>query len=131
MAVNEATFVSALLQQEYGTPATQLKTYLWLTPFYNLQKGTGNEQFLKDIPVRVYHDTDIAWQLQNRRRSAYEANFLNASELILRLQLLKNESAEFVTGKTGYRSNGMRHPHSWNIVDETELIQWMKKIIEK
>lgn len=131
VAVNEAKYVSALMKREHGTPAENLKKYLWLTPFYNLEKGEGNEKFLKDIPVRVYHDVDIAWQLKNRRRSAYEANFLNSSELILRLMLLKNDAAEFITGKTGYRSNGMQHPHAWSIVDEVEFIQWMKKIIEK
>ncbi len=131
VAVGEAKAVSALMQREHGTPKTNLQTYKWLTPFYNLQKGEGNEKYLKDIPVRVYHDVDIVWRLQNRRQSGYEANFLNSSELILRLMLMKNEKAEFVKGRTGSRSNGQRHPHSWNIVDEVELIQWMKKIVEK
>jgi hypothetical protein len=131
MAVNEAKFVSALMRQEHGTPKEKLATYRWLTPFYYEEKGEGNEQFLKSIPVRVYHDVDIVWRLQNRRQSVYEGNYLNSSELVLRLMLMKNEAAEFVKGRTGYRSNGMRHPHSWNIVDEIELIQWMKKIIEK
>jgi hypothetical protein len=131
VAVGEAKFVSALMQQEHGTPKANLQTYKWLTPFYNLQKGEGNEKYLKNIPVRVYHDVDVVWRLQNRRQSAYEGNYLNSSELILRLMLMKNEAAEFVKGRTGYRSNGMRHPHSWNIVDEVEFIQWMKKIVEK
>ncbi len=131
VAVGEAKSVTALMQREHGTPKTNIQTYKWLTPFDRLQKGDGNEKYLKDIPVRVYHDVDILWRLQNRRQSGYEANFLNSSELILRLMLMKNEAAEFIKGKTGYRPNGMRHPHSWNIVDEVEFIQWMKKIIEK
>jgi pimeloyl-ACP methyl ester carboxylesterase len=131
VAVGEAKFVSALMQREYGTPQANLKTYQRLTPFYNQQKEQGNEKYLKDIPVRVYHNVDVAWQLQNRRRSIYEANYLNSSELILRLLLMKNDAAEFIKGRTGYRSNGMRHPHSWNIVDEVEFIQWMKRIVEK
>lgn len=131
MAVNEARTVSAVMQREHGTPVANLQTYLQLTPFYALQKGEGNEKYLKDIPVRVYHDVDVVWQLQNRRRSVYEANYLNSSEMILRLLLMKNVRAEFVKGRTGYRSNGMRHPHSWNIVDEVEFIQWMKKIVEE
>lgn len=131
VAVAEAKYVSKLMQAEHGSPRDNAATYQWLTPFYNLQKGPGNEKYLKDIPVRVYHDVDIVWQLKNRRRSAYEANFLNASEMILRLMQMKNEAAEFVRGRIGYRSNGMRHPHSWNIIDEVEFVQWMKKIIPK
>lgn len=131
MAVGEAKFVSALMEKEHGNPKTNLKEYQWLTPFDHLKKEAGNEQYLKDIPVRVYHDVDIVWRLQNRRQSAYEVNFLNSSEMILRLMQMKDEGAEFVKGRTGYRSNGMRHPHSWNIVDEIEFIQWAKKILEK
>lgn len=131
VAVGEAKFVSELMQREHGSPKTNLKAYQWLTPFYYQQKGEGNEKYLKDVPVRVYHDVDIVWQLQNRRRSVYEANYLNSSELILRLLLMKNNEAEFVKGRAGYRSNGMRHPHSWNIVDEVEFIRWMKRILEK
>lgn len=131
VAVNEAKFVSGIMKTEHGTPQADPDVYKWLTPFNVALKTPGNEQYLKDIPVRVYHDVDVAWQLQNRRRSVYEANFLNSSEMILRLVMLKNPSAEFIQGRTGYRSNGMRHPHSWNIVDEVAFIQWMKKVLEK
>lgn len=131
MAAGEAKFVSALMQQEHGTPTSNPEKYKWLTPFNVAQKETGNEKFLKDIPVRVYHDADIVWRLQNRMQSGYDANFLNASELILRLMVLKNQAAEFVKGRTGYRSNGMRHPHSWNIVDEQECVEWIKKILQQ
>jgi hypothetical protein len=39
-----------------------------------------------------------------------------------------NNEAEFMISKVqGKRNNGTRHPHSWNIVDETELVQWIKE----
>jgi hypothetical protein len=129
MAAGEASFVSALMMREHGSPATNPELYQWLTPFNMADKKPGNERFLKDIPVRVYHDVDIVWRLQNRLQSGYDANFLNASELILRLMVMKNNAAEFVKGRIGYRSNGMRHPHSWNIVDEVECLEWLKKIV--
>ncbi len=51
--------------------------------------------------------------------------------LISRLLLSGNEQAEFMTAKQpGYRSNGMRHPHSWSIVDEVEMVQWVLKSLE-
>jgi pimeloyl-ACP methyl ester carboxylesterase len=125
----EANFIQSMMKKEFGTPQTNLTTYIQLSPFYAGQKGSGSEQFLKSIAVRVYHDIDVAWQLKNRRRSLYDTNQLNSSEMINRLLLLGNEKAEFVQGKTGYRSNGMRHTHSWSIVDEVELIQWMKNLL--
>jgi hypothetical protein len=85
--------------------------------------------YLKDVAVRTYHDIDIAWVIEERQRSAFDTNFLNASELIKRLRALGNERAEFIqSDQKGYRSNGMRHPHSWSIVDEVECIQWIKTI---
>ncbi|MEQ8475315.1 hypothetical protein [Fulvivirga sp.] len=130
--VGEAQFVSEIMTREIGTPTTNKANYDRLTPFDADLDKPGNEQFLKNIGVRVYHDVDIVWQLENRRRSLFDSNALAASELINRLLLLDNEKAEFMPAKQpGYRSSGFRHPHSWSIVDEVELIQWVNKNLNK
>ncbi|MFM7857623.1 MAG: hypothetical protein ACKO96_38310, partial [Flammeovirgaceae bacterium] len=101
------------------------------SPFYAASNEPGNERFLKNTAVRVYHDMDVVWQLQNRRRSLYDNNALCSSELINRLLLMGNDKAAFVqSDRKGYRSNGMRHTHSWSIVDEVECIQWIKEVLE-
>jgi hypothetical protein len=127
--VFEAKFVSEKMTKEIGTPESNPKRYDELTPFNHRLTEPGNERYLKNIAVRVYEDIDVEWQLKQRRRSLYDSNALGASELINRLMLMGNERAEFVTSKQpGMRSNGMRHPHSWSIVDEVECIQWMLKL---
>lgn len=127
--VFEAKMISEMMKKEIGTPETNAKRYNELTPFNHELTEPGNERFLKNMAVRVYEDIDVEWQLKNRRRSLYDNNALEASELISRLLLLGNEQAEFITAKQpGYRSNGMRHPHSWSIVDEVECIQWCLKL---
>ena len=94
------------------------------------KKYGENEKFLKNTSVRAYHDVDIAWRLINRNQTVHNSNYEVTAELINRLMLMGNKKAEFMQSfKTGYRSNGRRHPHSWSIVDEVEFIQWMKKII--
>jgi len=116
---------------EIGDPVRNVDIYNKLTPFNSSLSESGNEKFLRNTPVRVYEDIDVEWQLQNRRRSLYDSNALDASELINRLLLSGNERAEFMTAKQpGYRSSGLRHPHSWSIVDEVELIQWALKNLE-
>ena len=123
--VSEANAVMEIMTREIGTPKTNPSRYNALTPFNRELTESGNEKFLKDIAVRVYEDLDPVWQLENRRRSLYDNNAADASELINRLLLLGNDKAEFIRSKTpGYRSNGMRHPHSWSIVDEIEMVQW-------
>jgi len=130
--VSEAKFVSEIMIKEIGDPAVEKDNYNKLTPFNSDLDYPGNEKFLKNMSVRVYHDVDVVWQLQNRRRSLFDSNALAASEMINRLLLLGNQNAEFMTAKQpGYRSAGFRHPHSWSIVDEVELIQWVKRNLEK
>ena len=114
------------MKEEIGTPETNPKRYNELTPFNHRLTETGNEKYLKDMAVRVYHDIDIEWQLKQRRRSLFDSNELSSSEM-----LMGNERAEFIVSKQpGMRSNGMRHPHSWSIVDEIECIQWILKLFE-
>jgi len=130
--VNEANFVQPIMEKELGgTPITNLKRYIEQTPFYAKSVDLGNERFLKQLPVRVYHDMDVVWQLENRRRSLYDNNALCSSEMISRLMLMGNTKAEFIqSDRKGYRSNGMRHTHAWSIVDLVECIQWIKKVLE-
>jgi hypothetical protein len=105
-----------------------VENYNKISPFYTGSEITGNEKFLKDVAFRTYHDVDVNWHIQNRRRSIYETNMLNASELVSRLVLMGNSEAEFISSKLpGRRSNGVRHPHSWSIVDEVDLVQWIKE----
>lgn len=130
IGMQEAKMVQSVFTRQLGTPEQEPERYAELTPFdIQAPLGKGNEVWLKDLAVRVYHDIDVNWQIQNRRRSAYESNFLQSSELINRLYLLGNERAAFIqaTGK-GYRSDGRRHTHSWSIVDEVECIQWVNGI---
>lgn len=132
VGMSEAIAVKKFLTADLiGTPESNPAAYEANSPFHAELQGPGNERFLKDIPVRVYHDLDVVWQLKNRRRSLFDNNAECASELIARLMLMGNDRAEFMIAKTpGYRSNGMRHTHSWSIVDEVELIQWMKVILK-
>jgi hypothetical protein len=129
--VNEAKAISAAMNKEIGTPQTNPKRYNELTPFNHELNEPGNERHLKNIAVRVYEDIDVEWQLKNRRRSIYDSNALDASELINRLILMGNDRAQFITSKQpGRRSNGMWHPHSWSIVDEIDCIQWCLNLFE-
>ena len=127
IAVQEARFVERMYRQLYNTtPAENPTFFKTLTPFaMNKDLGT-NEQFLKGVAVRAYHDVDIAWRLKNRNQSVRQCNYVMTSELINRLLLMGNTEAEFIqTFQTGYRSNGDRHPHSWSIIDEETCIEWL------
>jgi pimeloyl-ACP methyl ester carboxylesterase len=120
--VGEAQYVLSLMTQEHGALKLNRATYNQLTPFDQSQSQPGNERFLKDTAVRMYHEVDVNWFLTERRRSLFDTNIAISSELI-------NRRAEFVqSSRKGTRSNGMRHPHSWSIVDEADCLQWLNKL---
>ena len=125
--LSENRLIVKNFKKELGDPDKDTHKYKAVSPFYAKSKEPGNEKFLKDVAYRSYHDVDVNWYIQNRRRSLYETNMLNASELVNRLVLMGNSNAEFVSSKIeGRRSNGQRNPHSWNIVDEIDFVQWVK-----
>jgi hypothetical protein len=126
-----AKYLIALMTKEFGEPKNNVKRYEELTSFHKEKKTPGNEKYLKDLSVRLYHEIEVNWHLKNRRRSIYDNNYLNASELINRLLLSGSTKCEFIqSDRVGYRSNGMRHPHSWFIVDENEFIEWVNRVLE-
>lgn len=130
LAVEEAVRAMGHIKNDYGIPRENISTYAKLTAF-SMNKAYGqNEVFLKNTPVRTYHDVDIAWRIINRNQTVHGSNYEVTAELINRLVLMGNDKAEFMQSfQTGYRSNGQRHPHSWSIVNEVELVQWMKGLI--
>jgi hypothetical protein len=116
--------------KELGAVDGDRKKYRAVSPFEIDLPQPGNEQWLKNIAVRTYHDVDVNWFIKNRRRSLYQTNALVASEFITQLIAEGSTQAEFVQSKTeGRRSDGTRHPHSWNIAEETDLVQWVKSAL--
>lgn len=129
-AMGDAKYYMDAMTKENGTIYEHAEQYKMLTPFYREGHATGNEKYLAHVPVRLYYDTDIEWQLKNRRNSFYDTKAADGSELIKQLLLAGNDQAEFIAAKQpGVRSNGQRHPSALSIVDEADCIQWIKKTL--
>lgn len=130
-SVSDARYYLDTMTKENGTIYKNEERYRFLSPFTKGVQGPGNEKYLKDVAVRLYFDTDIAWQLKNRRNSYYDTYIPDGSEMISQLLISGNEKAEFVSSKLpGTRSNGLRNPNSLSIVDEVDCIQWLKKSLD-
>lgn len=126
--LDEAQMIVDRLKKEIGDPYNEINKYKIGSPMVREAKDSANELLLKNTAIRTYHDVDADWFIKNRHKSLYETNLLDGSEFINRLFSAGNANAEFITSKTpGRRSSGQFHPHSWNIVDEIDLVQWIKK----
>jgi len=129
-SVGDGKYLIDAMTTAYGALKDHPEAYKQLTPFHRASEEPGNEQYLKHTAVRLYYDTDIEWQLKNRRNSYYDTYMPDGSEMISRLLLAGNDKAEFVTARQGRRSNGTRSPNALSIVDEIECVQWLKTTLD-
>jgi hypothetical protein len=111
-----------------GSPSEVRQVYLTRSPFIASEKDGASARLLKDVPVRLYTEPDIVWIIDNWRHDYYTLNALDQAALTLILKQMGNSQVELIvtTGK-GYRPPGVRNPHSWTIVDEPELAEWILK----
>lgn len=129
--VGDAKHIMDMLQKDLGTVHDNPDQFKQATPFYKDGRTPGNEQYLKNVPVRLYYDTDITWHLRNKRYGYYDTNIPDGSELISRLLISGNDQAEFIASKLpGIRNNGVRNPNALSVVDEVEFIQWIKQKLD-
>ncbi len=128
LSVGEATWVNHTLAKNLGgTPHDAHEAFVEYSPFH---KALGLDQrlvLLDNIPIRCYTEPDIQWWMKNRQKSYFGMNAIDAAGLVNQLQLLGNSQAELIaTTNRGYRPDGTRHPHTWGIVDQEELMFWFK-----
>ncbi len=125
--VGEAKMVLATMRDVLGgSPEEHPARYIQMSPFSAFAEGGGQARLLARVAVRLYTEPDIQWWMTNRKVDYYSMNALDAAALILQLQFLGNRQAELVTTeRRGVRPGGDRHPHSWSIVEESELGAWV------
>jgi hypothetical protein len=127
ISANEAKWVNAQLERHLGGPPDeQPGAYRNYSPYYYDLEPAPQLELLRKVAVRAYTEPDIDWWMANRGKSYYGINAPDAAGLINDLQLLGNTEAELITTSgQGYHPDGRRHPHSWKIVDNAELVEWL------
>ena len=127
IAANEAAWVTAVLERNLdGTPKERPEAYQDYSPYSHDTDNGGRATLLKDTPFRAYTEPDVQWWMDNRGNDYYAMNALDAAAVVNQLRISGNKKAELVlTSGKGYRPDGSRHPHSWSIVDNGELVDWL------
>jgi thioesterase domain-containing protein len=125
-AADEGRWVTYLLETHLGgNPREAREEYVRYSPFVFGEEGGGNASHLRDIAVRAYHEPDVDWWIEHRRKSYYSMNSLDMAALVNELRLLGNARASLVTThgrRAGY--DDAVSPHTWSIVDNAELVDW-------
>lgn len=131
----EASYLTWMFKDMYkGTPKENRTAYQENSVVSIFEREGGNAKYLKDYPIRLYTEPDINWYIKNVNADYLSLNAIDQAALINILKLAGNKDASLITttGK-GYRAefNNTRMPHSWSIVDETELGKWIVGLVIK
>ena len=127
-AVEEGKFLIQLFDKEFGSPKDSIQNYEYFSPYLFSKHSTNNIVNLKNTKLRFYCEPDIEWQSLNRKRNYEDLNAFKLKNAALDLNKIGAKKVEFIETKDrGYRANGEKHPHTWNLVEQKSLVNWMLK----
>lgn len=126
-AKSEGEFLANLLENELGVPSTNLDSFKKVSPFLASQKSLANLPNNKRYKIRLYTEPSIEWHQKNRKRAYENTNSWMIEKFYETLTSSGNTSCDLIkTENKGVRSNGEIHPHSWSIVEQKTLLEWLK-----
>lgn len=128
-SVQEAKGIISMLGQQFGAPKDSIDNYVAHSPYLYSAKNISNLQALQNSKLRFYTEPDTTWWKENRENDYEDMNAYYIKQLALQLQTTFNsDNIQLIeTQNKGKRANGMRHPHSWSIVEQDDLIAWILK----
>lgn len=129
----EANWTNYYLEENLnGTPENAMQNYIEYSPYVYTDTIKSKLSLYNKMPVLAITEPDIHWWMEERGKDYYSLNSFDLAAFINDLRIRGNKEARLViTSGKGYRENGMRHPHSWSIVDIEELIKWSIEIVVK
>lgn len=132
VAVNEAKYFIKEMTDAIGYPNKNKENYIKESMFLYSEKDGGNAKYLMDIPLLIYTEPAIMWQMKKRGRDLYDTNCISITAMINLLKLKGHKNADLIiTNDRGIRPEGFRHPHSWSIMDSEQCLDWILKHFDK
>lgn len=128
----ELIYFSNRIKKELGgTPKTAIKQYYKYSPYSFSDTSQYAVKLLQHTPISLYIEPDINWWMKHDGSDYTNINAMDAAAMINELHLLGNyrNARLIVTHNKGYRMpKKIKHPHSWNILDPKDLINWFKSL---
>lgn len=127
VSIQESKWIIKLLENEFGNPRDGISNYEENSPYTFESENINNLEDLKNLKIRLYTEPDLEWWNKERRNNIDDLNAYYIQKLSKKLALeFGGDNIKLINTKNrGYRANGERHPHSWSIVDEKDLINWI------
>ena len=125
-AVEECHFIINMFDKNLGKPVYSIQNYAYYSPYLISKNTVENLKYLKNIKVRFYCEPDLEWQIENRNRTYEDLNAFKLEKTSDALKELGSKKMELIKTKNrGFRANGDKNPHTWNLVEHENLINWM------
>lgn len=123
-----AFMINKLEEVMGGSPKKALQSYQQTSPYSMSDTTQQSIRPLLNTPIRLYTEPDVNWWINQRGGDFSGMNALDCSAMINELKRLGNKNAELITTENrGFRKpDNEKHPHSWSIVDDEELIKWLQ-----
>ena len=128
-SIQESTWIKNMFDKEFGNPSNGIMTYEQNSPYTFKTENIDNLKGLEKLKIRFYTEPDLKWWKEYAKNEYEDLNAFYIQKLSNKLKIeFGEDNVELInTENRGYRANGERHPHSWSIVNEKELINWMLK----
>lgn len=134
IAYNEAFYITGMLKDMFGGEPSEKPALYENNSVLTIRKPDGgNIKYLVSTPVLLFTEPDINWYIDNMNLDYTQINAIDQAATINILKLNGNKNAKLiVTTKKGFRPDlgNIRMPHSWQIVDEKLLSNWIIKYIK-
>jgi hypothetical protein len=109
-----------------GAPDKHPNEYVKASVFSHSDSLGGNAIHLKSVNILLIHEPDLQWWKENRGATYFDINSYDIDAMVLKLRQLGNEHVEEIeTSGKGFDRKGNRKCHSWTIVDEEYLLNWL------
>ncbi|WNJ20041.1 hypothetical protein [Pontibacter sp. G13] len=126
-AFPEAQMIIAISEQRFGQFPDVFDGLKSHSPFLRKTANTDQLSNLHNASIRLYTEPDTIWWQEHRAASYEDLNAYSFRELRRVYQeIYPNSDISLIqTEGKGFRPDGSRHPHSWSIVDQSALVDWM------
>jgi hypothetical protein len=128
-AYGEAFYITGMLKDLFGGDPSEKPELYEMNSVVTIKKQDGgNVKYLKSTPILLFTEPDINWYIDNMNLDYTQINAIDQAAIINILKLQGNKNAELVvTSGKGFRPDlgNIRMPHSWQIVDEIFLSNWI------
>ncbi len=132
-SIQESTEQLKRFNKEFGDPKKFIENYESNSPYTSATQNLSNIKFLKDRKVRLYTEPDKKWWKENRKADYEDMNAYYIKDCAGQMNKQYNckDFKYYPTENRGYRANGMRHPHSWSLIEVNDLVSWMLEDLEE